>query len=940
MNLFLTLFLLISSPYYRAPQPIEISQINSDLVWIYFTDKGFRRESEYNQIINTFTPPLSDAAIQRRLNYNGKIFDYDDLPVYQPYLEEIIQYGAKLRTISNWLNAASFQISSKLLTQIANLPFVYDIRPVVIHTQTVSEYTAIEKIQQVDTSAYRDFYNLTYEQNYMLGIPQVYYQGFTGSGIKLAILDTGLKRKHTALRSLRIYKEHDFLGNDNFYFRNPNGQIEPLLRLSNLSMVQSPQIITTSNNRLFIFFSADTFAPGQANPCRLLVSYSTDQGQTWSQPRSIFNTSTYNMSIPKISVANKDSTCYLVWQDLLPQAPNQPINTLYLGYFINTPPSANINLGNGKSPHLTIKDNNLYITYINYDSVLYFRKANITNIIPSLFPSKQVWIFNEPITNPIVTTDANGEIELFVQGLRTKTLYHFTSLDNGENFQMQSDITNQVSAVQTLNYNNRLYLFYKDYTSLNGKVRLVHSQSLDGGNTWQEKITIVDNALSLGNYSVVRCNDTIYLSYEIQSHIYLVKSGNFGNTWSDPILIASDFNYHPQLTSLNNRPCQIWIQRGDNNTDYEEGKDFLEQADHGTHMASIIAGYLPKTFVGVAPAVDLIIAKTELHKAISGYTYETITEEDIWIQGLEWAEREGAQIISSSLGYRSWYTEKDYDGKTIPVSIAAGLAAKRGVILVSAMGNAPLNQFPWPSRYIVAPGDADGIITAGGIDRNKQPWIGNTAATGIGPTYDGRIKPDLVALADAVTIVNANDSTTYLASSGTSCATALIAAACALILEAHPKWNADSVKQALFSTASLSTPNCTLGFGLPNIDSLLKIYPTQVPTFDKNQLANPYPIPFRTTQHQKIYFPLYLIRSPRWAELRIYTLSGELIKKLPLDFNLISVPGRYQDITNLERIGAVWDGKNENGQLVGTGLYLVVFQSSYGKDIKKFAIVR
>lgn len=943
MNILITLFMLTAVPYYRSPAKNVPPLINGDKVWVYFTDKGFRSESEYQKIILDYKPNLSSDAVQRRLNYTGKIIDFDDLPVYLPYIEEIINQGAKLRTISNWLNAASFQIDRNILERIYNLPFVYNISSMTEHIQKISDIIGDKSIsqssKQSDTAVYRDFYNLTYDQNYMLGIPQVYYQGFTGSGIKLAILDTGLKRKHTALRSLRIFKEHDFLGGDNFYIKKINGSIESIPKLQNLNMIQSPQISKTTNNRLFIFYSADTFAPGQASPRRLMSSFSNDTGRTWSNPRTIFNSATYNMSIPVISAANRDSVIYYAWQDLLPQAPNAPITNLYLGYMLNTNPPSTIALGNGKNPNIFVKNNYLYITYTNPDSILYFRLADVGNIGPAFSTPSLVNIFNEPIANPVVVVDSLQRIDIFITGLRSQKLYHFSSSNQGVSFQQKPVIDSMVAQVKAHIINNSIRLIYKDYGTQPGRVTLTLRTSTDGGESWQNKKAIIENLLSIGDFSFA-IHDTLIVTYELQNDIYVTKSTNDGTEWTSPDKLVENFMYFPRVISIDNKPLYIWIKRGDDNTDYEENKDFLEQADHGTHMASIIAGYLPKAFVGVAPGVDLIIAKTELYKAISGYTYETVSEEDIWVQGLEWAEREGAQIASSSLGYRSWYTYKDYDGKTIPISVAASLAAKRGVIIVSAMGNAPLNQFPWPSRYIVAPGDADGIITAGGVNLQKNPWVGTVSATGIGPTYDGRIKPDLSALADAVTIVNSNDSTAYLASSGTSCATALIAGCCAVLLEAHPGWNADSVKTALFATASLNTPNCTLGWGIPNIDSVLKIYPSKIPIFKKNQLADPYPNPYRYPENQKIYFPLNLIQSPRWAELRIYSLTGELIKKCTLDTRQIAVPGRYQDIDVLERIGAIWDGKNLSGKAVNAGIYLVVLDTGYGQDIAKFAIVR
>lgn len=939
MNLLLAL-VIISLEFYRAPQPIDIATIDREIVWVYFTDKGFRTESEYYQVLSEYTPRLSPEAQRRRLAALGRLYDYDDLPVYAPYLEELISYGAKLRIVSNWLNAASFYIPKALLPQIANLPYVYDIKPVATDRVTHEELSVLEvKDQTADTSYYRELYNLTYEQNYMLGVPQVFTRGYTGSGVKLAILDTGLKRrKHNALRSLRIYKEHDFLSGDDIFIKRPYYEVaQPIPELANQKMIQALRFVRDSQNRLYLFFSADSFTPAQARPARLLMSYSDNLGEDWSLPQALYSTVTYNISIPNIAAAAKDSVVYYLWQELIPQAPNVPINNLYFSYLINAQPHPHTSLGAGKNPAVTIKDDVLAISYVTNDSVLYFRKADITAIVPSFYSPQLVETFTEAIADPWVFIDSLNEIEILVRGLRTQKLYHFTSTDDGLSFNFNSELDSQVGKTSLVIDNHKIYLVYKKYLA-GGRSALVLRTSTDGASTWSNEVSLVNNALALGDFSFTVQHDTIKLVYESHNDIYLCQ------IYQDAIIavetLAQNFSYAPRILNTTAGSAIVYVRRGDDDTDYEEGEDFLEQPNHGTHMASIIAGYLPKTFIGVAPAVDLIIAKTELHKALSGYIYETIIEEDLWVSGLEWAEKVGAQIISSSLGYRSWYTEKDYDGRTIPVSVAADLAAKRGVVVVSAMGNAPLNFFPWPSRYIVAPGDAFEIITAGGVKRDSSPWRSQTSATGLGPTFDGRIKPDLVALADAVTIVNPDDSSEYLASSGTSCATALIAGLCALILEAHPSWSADSVKLALFSTASLPVPNCTLGWGIPNVDSVLKVYPARAPSFTRNVLAAPYPVPFVVSRDQKIFFPFYLMKTPRWAELRIYSLTGELIKTINLSANDISVPGRYIDKATLTRIGAYWDGTNQEGNFVSSGIYFVVLETSFGRDRKTFALVR
>ncbi|MCX8014930.1 MAG: S8 family serine peptidase, partial [candidate division WOR-3 bacterium] len=836
MNIFLTVLIFLNTPFYRAPIKTELPKIDNNLIWVYFTDKGFRTESEYYQIIDNYQPQLSEGAIQRRLSYFGKVIDFDDLPVYQKYIDDIINLGAELRTVSYWLNAASFKVTPALVERIYHLPFVYNLTPVTTDIQSIVDGIDIsdsKRPKKPDTS----FYGLTYQQNKMMGVPSVFFRGYTGSRVKLAIFDTGLKRKHSALNNLKIFKEHDFLGGDNFYQYRSN-TIEPLSNLRNISLTQTPQVFKTANNRLFIFYAGDTLLNLSGPVYKgLFYSFSTNQGQSWSAPQMFFLTTTYNMAIPALQITGKDSVMYVAWQDLLPQAPNLPITRLYLRYFINTTPAPVItDLGFGKNPHLMVKDTNLYIVYTNPDSILYLRKASVYYLTPVLYPTPiPIATFTEPIISPWVLIDSFGEIEVFAISQHSQRIFHYNSTDNGNTFSLRPIVDSFAGTLKAQIIGNTIYLVYKDYSQV-PLTKLVFRKSTNGGLSWSEKKVIKSDLLSLGDFSLA-VSDTIYVAYETQGSIYLTKSADFGNSWSEPIVLAEDFCFMPRINVINNKPLVVWFQRGDNNTDYDSLQDYKEQPNHGTRMASIIAGYRPYALVGTSPGVDLLVAKTELYKAKSGWQYETIAEEDIWVQALEWAEREGAQIISSSLGYRSWYVDKDFDGKTIPISIAAGLAAKRGVIVVSAMGNRDPLHFPWPTPYIVAPGDADGIITAGGVTKSLTPWRG----TGIGPTYDGRIKPELVALAETAIVVAPDSFDSYEGSIGTSCATALIAGCCAVVLEAHPNWNADSVKIALFATASNRIPNCTLGYGVPNIDSLFKVFPPRRIEYESDQLGDPYP---------------------------------------------------------------------------------------------------
>jgi hypothetical protein len=229
--------------------------------------------------------------------------------------------------------------------------------------------------------------------------------------------------------------------------------------------------------------------------------------------------------------------------------------------------------------------------------------------------------------------------------------------------------------------------------------------------------------------------------------------------------------------------------------------DIGSQHNHGTYCLSALGGYAPGDLIGPAWAADFILAKTErMWEEVQG-------EEDDYVRALEWAESLGADLVSSSLGYYDWYTYSDLDGNTAVTTIAADIAASKGVTIVTAAGNeGPL---PWPG--IIAPSDGDSVIAVGAVDSNGV-IIGFSSR---GPSYDGRIKPDVMAMGLSVVSAAPYDSLTYLRTSGTSLATPLVAGAVALLLQMHPHWTPMDVWTALTGEASnAATPNNDYGWGI------------------------------------------------------------------------------------------------------------------------------
>ena len=228
---------------------------------------------------------------------------------------------------------------------------------------------------------------------------------------------------------------------------------------------------------------------------------------------------------------------------------------------------------------------------------------------------------------------------------------------------------------------------------------------------------------------------------------------------------------------------------------------------HGLATLSVIGGYSPGQLIGPAYRASFILAVTEDARS------ERPIEEDNWAAAAEWAEAMGVDVISSSLGYSSFdfpfpgYSDRDMDGATAVTTRAAFMAAVRGVVVVNSAGNGGYH----PTRNTLgAPADGLYVVAAGGVDRAGL----RSSFSSVGPTADGRIKPDVAALATAVKVAIPGIQS-YGFASGTSFSCPLIAGVAALVLQANPSFIVDDVLLALQSTASQrSAPDNLLGWGI------------------------------------------------------------------------------------------------------------------------------
>ncbi|MCG3155727.1 MAG: hypothetical protein DKINENOH_02335 [bacterium] len=233
------------------------------------------------------------------------------------------------------------------------------------------------------------------------------------------------------------------------------------------------------------------------------------------------------------------------------------------------------------------------------------------------------------------------------------------------------------------------------------------------------------------------------------------------------------------------------------------------QDSHGTETLSVLGGFKEGQLIGPAFDADFLFAKTE------NITSETHAEEDFWVAGIEWMEQLGVQVTSTSLGYSTFdqgqagYSPADMDGKTAIITKVAEIAAGKGVIVVNSAGNE--GDDSW--RIITAPADGPSVIAAGAVNAAGEI----VGFSGRGPTADGRIKPDVMAMGIGVQAAVIGAPNSYGFVSGTSFSCPLTAGVVAQILSAHPEVTPQQMMSVLHSTASLAaTPNNDYGYGILN----------------------------------------------------------------------------------------------------------------------------
>ena len=286
------------------------------------------------------------------------------------------------------------------------------------------------------------------------------------------------------------------------------------------------------------------------------------------------------------------------------------------------------------------------------------------------------------------------------------------------------------------------------------------------------------------------------------------------------------------------------------------------QSTHGTSCLSTMAAYVPNTMVGTAPKASYYIIHTE-----DGGS-ENIVEEYNWVSGAEYADSLGVDVCSTSLGYNGFdmpqwdHPFAHFDGHTAPMTIGAEIAASRGMICINAAGNNGGG-----TCTLGIPGDAEHILTIGAVNSS-----GNRADfSSVGPTYDGRIKPDVMAMGEGSYVASGYSAWDgeYYNGSGTSFATPILAGAVACLRQARPYASVQAICDAIRSCSDrVDNPDSYYGYGIPDFSQAMELLSVNEPM--GNTPAHVISV-FPNPSNGEVHVALNAVHK---ADLTVYDITG------------------------------------------------------------------
>jgi hypothetical protein len=286
--------------------------------------------------------------------------------------------------------------------------------------------------------------------------------------------------------------------------------------------------------------------------------------------------------------------------------------------------------------------------------------------------------------------------------------------------------------------------------------------------------------------------------------------------------------------------------------------NFYSSDSHGTSVLSTMGGYVENELIGTAPNASYYLFITEDVRS------ENPVEESLWVEAAEKADSLGVDIINTSLGYFEYdnpaysHTYSEMDGATAFISRGAEIAFSRGMFVVASAGNSGASANP----FIAVPADAVSVLAIGAVDSGER----KAYFSSIGPSYDQRVKPDVMAQGQATVV--SDEFGTIGTANGTSFSGPVMAGMVASFWQAFPKKTNKEIKDLIIQSSDKYTaPTPLYGYGIPDFSKALTL---SVEDVGKKYFAT-YPNPTSD------FISVQLSENSNKGTMAFYTILGQKV---------------------------------------------------------------
>ncbi|MBC7605497.1 MAG: S8 family serine peptidase [Burkholderiales bacterium] len=391
------------------------------------------------------------------------------------------------------------------------------------------------------------------------------------------------------------------------------------------------------------------------------------------------------------------------------------------------------------------------------------------------------------------------------------------------------------------------------------------------GFSFVDRVRFADNALNLRTSTPKRFQP-------VNKQMDTETTFNYGNSFNQIHMLNGDLLHQQNFTATGkviavldagfpNVNTLLPFQRLRDNNQILGGYDYVSKDSlvytgdtHGTMVLSTMGGFKDGQLVGTAPDAQYYLFITE------DVASENPVEESNWVEAAESADRVGADVITSSLGYFSFdnpnygHAYSDMTGNAAFGSQGANIAFSRGMVVVASAGNEGATTEP----HVGVPAEATNVLAIGAVKANRL----YATFSSVGPTFDDRIKPDIMAQGQASVLVNPSTGAITTAN-GTSFSGPIMAGMIATFWGAVPGLTnqqvVDFVKQ---SSDKFANPNMQYGYGIPDFQLALNNALLLTESFSNSKVVV-YPNPAKES------VSVAFLKTFQNAEITLYNSLGQ-----------------------------------------------------------------